>query len=79
MLCTIIQQQFVQNGGILRDGEQMTEIIPGGVVNVKTARNVHRGHKVVLALGPWAAKFLPTIGVQIPLKVMYHGFRPKGL
>lgn len=56
-------------GGVIRDGEPMVDIAPADTVFIKTTSNVYRGRSVVLALGPWAAKFLPKIGVHIPLKV----------
>lgn len=62
------QKQFIRNGGILKDGEPMLDIQPGDIVAVKTTRGVYRGKSVVLALGPWAAKYLPRLGLTLPLK-----------
>ncbi|XP_052800944.1 peroxisomal sarcosine oxidase-like isoform X2 [Mya arenaria] len=62
------QKQFVRYGGVLVDGEPMKELLPGEIVTVRTPRRMFRGRSVVLALGPWAANFLPTIGVDIPLQ-----------
>ncbi|KAH3693177.1 hypothetical protein DPMN_192579 [Dreissena polymorpha] len=62
------QAQFVRFGGVLRDGEPMMDLLPGDVVSVRTRGHVYRGRSVVLALGPWAATFLPSIGGQ-------HSFR----
>ncbi|XP_052256446.1 peroxisomal sarcosine oxidase-like isoform X2 [Dreissena polymorpha] len=62
------QAQFVRFGGVLRDGEPMVDLHPGDEVTVRTREHVYRGRSVVLALGPWAATFLPSIGVNIPLE-----------
>ena len=65
-----LQRQFVRYGGVIRDGEPMVDLKPGDPVSIITKGNkVYRGRAVVLALGPWAAKFLPKIGVNIPLTV----------
>ena len=47
----------------------MLELHPGSTVAIKTTRDVYRCKTVVLALGPWAPKFLPRLGLQLPLKV----------
>jgi len=64
-----LQRQFVRHGGVLVDGERMEDLYPGPIVTVRTSRTTYRGRSVVLALGPWAANFLPRIGVHIPLQV----------
>ena len=50
----------------------MLDIQPGDIVAVKTTRGVYRGKSVVLALGPWAAKYLPRLGLTLPLKVYLY-------
>ena len=50
----------------------MLDIQPGHIVAVKTTRGVHRGKSAVLALGPWAAKYLPRLGLTLPLKVYLY-------
>lgn len=62
------QVLFCKYGGVLRDKESMIELEPGNVVLVKTSKTVYKGRSVVLTLGPWAAKFLPYLGIQIPLQ-----------
>lgn len=61
------QTLFVRYGGILRDGEPMLDVQPGEIVAVKTSRGIHRGKSLVLTLGPWATKFLPRLGLSLPL------------
>ncbi|XP_045172075.2 peroxisomal sarcosine oxidase-like [Mercenaria mercenaria] len=63
-----LQRQFQRYGGTLRDGEPMLDLYPGDIVSIKTIKGVHRAKSVVLALGAWAAKFLPRIGVNVPLE-----------
>ena len=65
----IFQTQFVRYGGTIRDGEPMLDIQPGNIVTVKTSKGAHKGRSIVLALGPWAAKFLPRLGLSLPLRV----------
>lgn len=62
------QNQFVRYGGLIRDGEPMIEVHPGDIVTVKTSTGTHQGRSVVLALGPWASKFLPKLGLSLPLR-----------
>ena len=47
----------------------MLDLRPGNPVTIKTTRDVYRCKTVVLALGPWAPKFLPHLGLQLPLRV----------
>ena len=69
MQMLIFQSQFVRYDGTIRDGEPMLDVQPGNVVMVKTSKETHKGRSVVLALGPWAAKFLPRLGLSLPLRV----------
>lgn len=62
------QNQFQRYGGVLHDGEPMLDLYPGSVVSIKTSKGLYRAKSVVLALGAWAAKFLPRIGVNVPLQ-----------
>ena len=64
------QSEFVRYGGQLRDGEPVIEVTPGTVISVQTPKHVYKSRYLVLALGPWAAKFLPRLGLQLPLQVM---------
>ncbi|KAL4223769.1 hypothetical protein ACF0H5_017235 [Mactra antiquata] len=64
------QDQFKKSGGIIKDGEPMIDLYAGSIVSIKTNKTIYKAKSVVLALGPWAAKFLPRIGVNIPLQPM---------
>ncbi|XP_060077609.1 peroxisomal sarcosine oxidase-like [Ylistrum balloti] len=64
------QGQFVKQGGILRDNEAMVDVSPGDIVTVKTNKGSYRGRNLVLTVGPWATKVLPSLGIHIPLKVL---------
>lgn len=50
----------------------MTDISMGEIVSVKTIKDVYKAKSVVLTLGPWASKFLPRIGVNVPLEVSFE-------
>lgn len=77
------QTLFVKYGGELRDGEEVTGILPGSEVTIVTSQGEYRARKVVLTLGPWAPKFLPKLGINLPLKtvltlVLYWKEKNKG-
>ena len=63
------QQLFVAAGGELLDEHKVTEIVPGQVVTVRTAKGSFRTKKLVITVGPWAPKLLKTIGVELPFEV----------
>lgn len=67
------QKEFVKNGGTLRDNEPVVDVLPGDIVTVKTNNGSYRGRNLVLTVGPWATKVLPTLGVQLPLKAVRVG------
>ena len=47
----------------------MTAVTPGTVISVQTSKHAYKCTNLVLALGPWAAKFLPRLGLELPLQV----------
>lgn len=60
---------FKQKGGTLQDGEPVTRVTPGNpLVTVATTKGQYRAKKVVIAVGPWAPKFLKTLGLNLPLR-----------
>ena len=71
LYCSVLvlfQNQFIRLGGIIKDGEPMLDLYPGTTVAVKTTKGVYKSESLVLALGPWAATFLPHIGLSLPLQ-----------
>ena len=62
--------QFRRHGGHFRDGEKVTEVIPGDVATVVTVRGRHRARQVVLTPGPWARDLLRALGLDVPLKTL---------
>lgn len=62
------QSQFVRYGGVLHDGEPLVELKPGTIVTVQTTKATYQARSVVLTMGPWAGKFLPRIGLNVPLQ-----------
>ncbi|XP_033747873.1 peroxisomal sarcosine oxidase-like [Pecten maximus] len=64
------QSEFVKHGGILHDNEPMIDVYPGDIVTVKTNKGSYRGRNLVLTVGPWATKVLPSLGVHLPLKTL---------
>nr|XP_022332549.1 peroxisomal sarcosine oxidase-like [Crassostrea virginica] len=64
------QTLFVKYGGELRDGEEVKDVIPGNVNTIVTSQGQYSARKVVVTVGPWAPKFLPRLGINIPLKTV---------
>ncbi|KAM9320554.1 peroxisomal sarcosine oxidase [Gastrophryne carolinensis] len=65
-----VQEQFLQNGGVIRDGEKVKHIQPGQLVTVTTTSNIYEAKKIVITAGPWAQKVLSPIGLELPLKTL---------
>ena len=66
---------FVQYGGVLRDGEGVTKVIPGEKVTIETKKHRYRARSVVLTVGAWAPKMLKTLGLNLPLQVSQDCWR----
>jgi glycine/D-amino acid oxidase-like deaminating enzyme len=65
---------FQKFGGVIRDSEPVTTIMPtpgDTCVTVVTAKRSYRSKKVVVAVGPWAPKVLGMLGLRLPLKVSF--------
>ncbi|KAK7475221.1 hypothetical protein BaRGS_00033525, partial [Batillaria attramentaria] len=64
-----VQSVFKMKGGVLRDGEQVKDIVPGEPwVTVTTSKGSYRAKKIVIATGPWTAKLLQPLGLRLPLR-----------
>uniref|UniRef100_A0A673WYQ7 Pipecolic acid and sarcosine oxidase n=1 Tax=Salmo trutta TaxID=8032 RepID=A0A673WYQ7_SALTR len=57
-------------GGVIKDGDQVTDIQPGSTVTVTTATEVYRAESLVITAGPWANTLMAYTGLQIPLQVV---------
>ncbi|XP_048736822.2 peroxisomal sarcosine oxidase-like [Ostrea edulis] len=64
------QKMYVQRGGELRDGEEVTDILPGLVITIMTSKSQYKAKNLVLTVGPWATKLLPRLGIHIPLETV---------
>lgn len=64
----VLQDQFVEFGGTLKDGEGVVEVLPGSLITIKTTKNVFTAHKVIFTAGPWTNKLLKPLGISLPLK-----------
>lgn len=64
------QEQFVRNGGELHDGEPVVGVVPGDIITVKTDKGQYKTRAVVLTVGPWATKILPTLDIDVPLEAL---------
>lgn len=64
----VLQEQFVEFGGALKDGEGAVEVHPGSLVTIKTPKNLFTASKVIITAGPWTNKLLKPLGITLPLK-----------
>uniref|UniRef100_A0AAZ3SK64 FAD dependent oxidoreductase domain-containing protein n=1 Tax=Oncorhynchus tshawytscha TaxID=74940 RepID=A0AAZ3SK64_ONCTS len=48
-----VQRVFQSEGGVIKDGYQVTDIQPGSTVPVMTATEVYRAESQVITAGPW--------------------------
>lgn len=60
---------FVSAGGEIKDEHQVTEIIPGPVVTVRTNKGSFTTKRLIVTAGPWTNKVLKSVDVELPLKV----------
>ena len=60
---------FVSAGGVFIDENPVTEVVPGQVIVIRTAKGTFRTRKLVITAGPWAPALLRTLGVDLPLQV----------
>ena len=56
-------------GGVFIDENPVTEVVPGQVIVIRTAKGTFRTRKLVITAGPWAPALLRTLGVDLPLVV----------
>ncbi|XP_034024930.1 peroxisomal sarcosine oxidase [Thalassophryne amazonica] len=66
----VVQAQFLKLGGVIKDGEKVTDIKPGAVVTVSTSAGVYRAKSLVITAGAWANTLLAHTGLQLPLEVV---------
>ncbi|XP_059145759.1 peroxisomal sarcosine oxidase-like [Physella acuta] len=63
------QTVFKDHGGVIRDGEKVCSITPGGAtVTVMTSRSVYTASSVVIAAGAWAGPLCASLGLHLPLQ-----------
>jgi len=62
------QTMFKRLGGTIRDSEPVTSLKPGNIVTVTTSQADYQARNVVIATGPWTAKFVSNLNIDIPLK-----------
>uniref|UniRef100_A0AAY4DSR6 Peroxisomal sarcosine oxidase n=1 Tax=Denticeps clupeoides TaxID=299321 RepID=A0AAY4DSR6_9TELE len=65
-----VQRLFQVLGGVIKDGQKVTDIKPGPVVTVTTAAAVYQAKSLVITVGTWASKVLSPIGLNLPLQVL---------
>ncbi len=72
---------FARDGGEIRTGEVQRLVQQAGAWRVNLAEHAVEAKDVVVALGPWSADLLGTLGYRFPLAMKrgYHRhYRPKG-
>ena len=51
LFLTVLKNQFVRFGGVLRDNEKVTDIVPGEIIHVKTNKALYKTRKLILTPG----------------------------
>jgi glycine/D-amino acid oxidase-like deaminating enzyme len=59
----------VKYGGVLKDYHEVTEIVPGERVTVKTNHGDFSAGRVIITAGPWTPKIMNQLGVDLPITV----------
>lgn len=62
------QTVFKRLGGVLRDAETVTSMVPGDIVHVVTSKGLYKAPKVVVATGPWTGPIATSLDLNLPLK-----------
>uniref|UniRef100_A0A8C3VU78 Pipecolic acid and sarcosine oxidase n=1 Tax=Catagonus wagneri TaxID=51154 RepID=A0A8C3VU78_9CETA len=74
----VLQDAIQQLGGIVHDGEKVTEIKPGLLVVVKTTSSSYQARSLIITAGPWTNRLLHPLGVELPLQVRGAGKKAPG-
>ncbi|XP_038074581.1 peroxisomal sarcosine oxidase-like isoform X3 [Patiria miniata] len=64
-----LQTMFLKQGGVVKENEEVLEIVPGDPVLIVTSKGRYTAKSVVLTPGAWASKMLRPLGIDPPLKV----------
>ncbi|XP_070587648.1 peroxisomal sarcosine oxidase [Erythrolamprus reginae] len=59
---------FQRQGGLLRDGEKVLQILPGSVLTITTSRGKYQAKRLVITAGAWTNQLLAPLGLQLPLQ-----------
>ncbi|XP_078010919.1 peroxisomal sarcosine oxidase isoform X2 [Phascolarctos cinereus] len=65
-----LQDLIRQLGGVIHDGEKVTEIKPGFPVTVTTTTRTYQAKSLVITAGPWTNQLLLPLGIQLPLQTL---------
>ena len=60
---------FISAGGKFKEEHQVTDIVPGEMVTVKTNKGSFSTKRLVITAGPWTNTLLQSISLKLPLKV----------
>ena len=66
----ILYRKIQEEGGVIRDLEQVLKIQPGTSVTITTNKATYNTRSVVLVPGPWAQDVLNLVGIKLPVKSM---------
>ncbi|XP_031557358.1 peroxisomal sarcosine oxidase-like [Actinia tenebrosa] len=64
-----VQEQFVEFGGNLHDGEKVVKIEPGNIVTIHTSKGVYQAKNIIITAGPWVNEILKPLGVKLPVEI----------
>ncbi|XP_059483202.1 peroxisomal sarcosine oxidase-like [Neocloeon triangulifer] len=70
-----VQSKFKKLGGVIRDGFEVTSVVPGETVTVKGQLNYQEAQvstsKLAICAGPWASKLIdPLLLKKLPLQTL---------
>ncbi|EFB26115.1 hypothetical protein PANDA_000095, partial [Ailuropoda melanoleuca] len=57
-------------GGLVCDGEKVTDIKPGRPVTVRSASRTYRAKSLIITAGPWTNRLLRPLGIELPLQTL---------
>ena len=66
-ICRILAERFAAQGGVLRRGEVRSLRAEGGEVSIGLGDGGLRVDDAVVALGPWSADLLASLGYRLPV------------
>lgn len=65
-----LQDAIRRLGGLVCDGEKVTEIKPGLPVTVTSTSGSYQAKSLIITAGPWTNRLLRPLGIELPLQTL---------